>query len=226
MRAAMLVDVSFCAHGFAADYILNELGQFGGLVPLCPVFWSNSVANRLINESSGQPRRDELYGGYNSYPGLDERDAFIAACKEAVPSNAIVIHRGGDGWEGHPYYSLTEDDRLRQRLNYKVSLCISFGRNMTIRMFDSLLSGQIPIVVGDIYDLDGVIPPSLQAELPLIRVRTLDPLAVRDAYTVALERFDAEGQAGVRRRSDYVLNNHMLRNRIIQMVDAVRDLDI
>ena len=90
-RAAMLADVSFCAHGFAADYIPNELGHFCGVVSLCPVFWSNSVARDLMAEQVGKPRRNELYGGYNSYEGLDDRDAFLLACKEAIPTNRIAI---------------------------------------------------------------------------------------------------------------------------------------
>ena len=71
-----------------------------------------------------------------------------------------------------------------------------------------------------------IIPPWDQEKLPLIRVRTLDPAAVREAYAVALERFDADGEEGVQRRSSYILENHMPRNRIIQMVDHIRNLDI
>jgi hypothetical protein len=226
MHAAMLADVSFCAHSYSTHYVPNELGRYGGFVPLTPIFWSNSLVRSLMLEATGKRRRDELYGGYNSYAAWPERDAFLNACMEAIPNNVIKIWPHGLPSDQHLYYTMPREDKFREWLDYKVTLCVSFGINTTMRMFESLLSGQIPVVVGEIHDLDAIIPLSVQEQLPLIRVKTFDAAAVREAYAVALERFDLEGEEGVQRRSRYILENHMPRNRIIQMVDYIRNLDI
>jgi hypothetical protein len=222
----MLADVSFCAHSYSTHYVPNELGRYGGFVPLTPIFWSNSLVRSLMLEATGKRRRDELYGGYNSYAAWPERDAFLNACMEAIPNNVIKIWPHGLPSDQHLYYTMPREDKFREWLDYKVTLCVSFGINTTMRMFESLLSGQIPVVVGEIHDLDAIIPLSVQEQLPLIRVKTFDAAAVREAYAVALERFDLEGEEGVQRRSRYILENHMPRNRIIQMVDYIRNLDI
>lgn len=225
MHAAMLADVNFCAHGFASHYVANELGQYGGLVPLCPIFWTNSMATSVLKEMEGGPRSNRLYGGYNSYLQWPERNSFLRACMEVIPENAIEIYPYGTLPQDHRYYALSREAKLREWCSHKTALCVSFGVNTTMRMFESLLGGQIPIVVGDIHDLDAIIPPADQMALPLIRVVEPDPRAVRQAYEHAIECFDADGEIGARRRSEYVLQRHMPRNRLLQMIDRIRNLE-
>ena len=226
IHAAMLADVSFCAHSYMSHYVGNELGRYAGFVPLCPIFWTNSTARQVLSEVSGCPRRNELYGGYNTYSEFPERNIFLRSCMEAIPSNVIKIREPHKSPDKDYYFNLPPADKLKDNCDYKVALCVSFGHNTTNRTFDALLSGQIPIVVGSIFDLDSIISPQDQAMLPLINIKEYDPVAVRNAYDAAIERFDAEGEAGVRRRSDYILESHMPRNRLIQMVDFVRNLDV
>lgn len=226
MRAAMLADISFCAHSFASHYVGNELGRYGGFVPLCSPFWSNSVARKVLDEVAGKPRADALYGGYNSYKEWPERDVFLRQVMEAIPNNVIKMWPHGMPGDQHPYYSLPAEEKLKDWCSHKVALCVSFGVNTTMRIFDALLAGQIPLVVGDVHDLDMIISPADQATLPVMRIRSLDAGAVREHYAKALQLFDSEGEAGIRRRSEFILAHHMPRNRVIQMVEAIRALDV
>lgn len=220
MHAAMLADISFCAHSFASHYVPNELGEYGGFIPLSPIFWQDSLVRRLHAQSAGRPRDDRLYGGYNSYQEFPDRDRFLEAVIAEVPASRIRIYP--HGISPHPYYVLSQEEKLTEWLSFKVSLCASFGINTTIRMFEALLAGQIPIVVGRIHDLDMLFSREDRAALPMYVVEEYDAERVKACYAEALLRFDAEGQAGVARRMQYVLDRHSLRCRIQEMVRRIR----
>lgn len=223
MRASMVADVSFCAHAYASNY-QNELGHYGGYVPLCGIFWSQTLVETVLADTRGQPRSDNLYGGYNCYPEFAERTVFLKKCQEAIPLNDLKFWVHGLPREQHLYYAMTHEQKLRDWCQYKVSLCVSFGSNMTMRIFEALVSGQIPIVVGDILDFQLVFSPEDEAMLPILRVPADDVEAIATAHREALARFDHEGQFGIDRRTTYALNRHMPRNRLIQMVEAIKTL--
>ena len=225
MRAAMLVDVYFCAHAYAGDYT-NELGRYGGGIPLCGTFWSQTLVETVMADVAGRPRSDHLYGGYNCYPEFAQRTVYLQACQAAVPLNDLKLWMHGLPREQHLYYAMSHEQKLRDWCGYKVCLCVSFGSNMTMRIFEALLSGQIPIMVGDILDFGQVFPAEDVASLPILMVPADDVQAVAQAHREALQRFDAEGPAGIDRRSAYALARHMPRNRIVQMVEAIRVLPV
>lgn len=81
-----------------------------------------------------------------------------------------------------------------------------------------MLSGQVPIVAVDTWDIDSVIPPHIQAELPIVKFDVYDPEVVRQAWLRAVEAFDRGGEAGIRRRHKYALTNHMFCKRIDEII--------
>lgn len=225
MHASMLADVTFCAHGYAAHYA-NELGHYGGFVPLCGTFWSQTLAETVLRDVAGSPRDDRLFGGYNCYPEFAERTAFLQRVIAAVPLNDVKLWMHGLPREQHGYYSLTHEEKFRDWCRFKTCLCVSFGSNTTMRIFEALLAGQIPIVVGDILDFGLVFTPAQEAMLPILRVPANDVEAIAEAHRQALARFDRDGQDGVDRRSRFALAHHMPRNRIVQMVEAIKNLPV
>lgn len=219
-RAASLCDISFCSHSYAAQYLPQELSLYGGWIPLAPIFWSDSQVRSMLADAAERPRDGRLYGGYNSYQEFPDRDRFLAAVTARMPDSHIRIYP--HGITPHPYYALPLKEKLAEWLSFKVSLCVSFGTNTTIRMFEALLTGHIPIVVGRIHDLDALFSAAERAALPIYVVEDYDAEAVAACYAEALARFDAEGPAGIKRRSEHILARHSLRTRIQDMVARIR----
>ncbi len=225
MHASMLVDVTFCSHNYAAHYE-NELGRYGGFVPLCGTFWSQTLVETVTRDVRGQKRKDHLYGGFNCYPEFPERTVFLEQCRKEIPLNDLKLWMHGLPSGAHLYYAMSHEAKLRDWCQYKVSLCVSFGSNTTMRIFEALLSGQIPIVVGDILDLHLIFSPEDEAMLPLVRVASNDVEHIIEAQRRAILLFDQDGQDGIDRRVAYALARHMPRNRLTQMVEAIKNMPV
>ncbi len=222
MHAALLSDVYFCAHGYASSYIRNKLALNGGFTPLCPVFWLVSEAKEAATRGILAPRSEKLYGGYNSYAEFPDRDVLIERIKSRIPNNNIFTTAHGTPPDQHPFYSMTPVDRLLEWMSYKVSLCLSFGSNTAMRIFDMLLGGGIPLIVGRPADLDSIFPHGVQESLPIIVVDDVDPDAIAAGFEHSLKRFDEGGLDGVMTRHAYTLANHMPHHRLGQMIDKIR----
>jgi len=81
------------------------------------------------------------------------------------------------------------------------------------------------IVVPDrVADLVSVIPAEDQDRLGVVKLPDLSISTVRWAAGEAVRRFDAAGVAGVAARHAFALQGHMLKHRVAQMLEAVRDL--
>lgn len=224
MQAAMLSDIYFSAHGYCSAYIRNGCSVDGGFMPLCPIFWSSKEVETAASQALLATRSDLLYGGYNSYRDFPQRDVLIEQIKRHIPSNNLFITPHGTPTDQHPFYGMTPIDRMLEWMKYKVTLCISFGGNTAIRIFDMLLGGGIPLVVGRPKDLDAIIPRHMQEALPVYVIDDESPQAIEAAYRICLERFDEGGMDGVMLRHIYTRDNHMPRHRLSAMIDRIRSI--
>ena len=224
MHAAMLSDVYFSAHGYRSAYISNGCSVDGGFMPLCPIFWQQHEVETAASRALLAQRSDLLYGGYNSYAEFPDRDLVIERIKQHIPQNNLFITPHGTPVDQHPFYGMTPVERMLEWMTYKVSLCLSFGGNTAIRIFDMLLGGGIPLVVGRPADLDTIMPRTLQDMLPIIVIEDDSSAAIEAAYRAALARFDADGVDGIMRRHAYMKDNHMPRHRLGAMVDKIRTI--
>jgi hypothetical protein len=109
-------------------------------------------------------------------------------------------------------------------MSHKVSLCLPLNGDLSQRLFDALLTGQIPIVAPDIHDLDAVIPPDLQKRLPVIRFDSYSTESVSKAYHEALRIFDQQGDSGIEKRHVFALEKQTFPERIREILGAVRSL--
>ena len=224
VHAALLSDIYFYAHNFRSSYISNSLSVDGGFVPLCPIFWKSADVKAAVSAGLMQRRKNSLYGGYNSYPEFPERDRLLHRIMAHVPEHNLFITPHGTPVEQHRYYGMSPVERLLEWMQFKVSLCVSFGGNTAIRIFDMLLGGGIPLIVGRPDDLDAIVPRKLQEELPIVVIEDSHPEAVLIAHETCVRLFDEMGEAGVVNRHRYVRDNHMPKNRMEQMINVIREL--
>jgi hypothetical protein len=165
-------------------------------------------------------RSNALSGHYAFYYLAHRRNALLAQAIKEWPQADLSLRHFLDT----SYHAQSPEDRFLQWRRYKASVCLPLANDLSNRFFDALATGQVPIVAPDILDFDRVIPPDLQTSLPIIRLQDYTVAALRDAHGRAIAAFDSEGNEGAERRHRFVLRNHMLANRIRQLVDATAHL--
>jgi hypothetical protein len=218
--AASLADIVLPAHAFCGDLLKSPHYVLGRAVPLCTAQWSRDLARRMVTATKAAPRRNALYGGFVMWPG-SVRNEQLRALRDEIPDNAIsLLDPGARG----AYFDRSAEARFGEWTSYKVSLHVPYAGDLSLRVFDSLLAGQIPIVPAECYDLDEVIPPALQQSLPIVRTDDLSPRAVGDAYARGVRRFDDAGERGVVERHEFARDHHHITARISQIVEYVAGL--
>jgi hypothetical protein len=220
VEVAELLDVVLPGHAFASSYLRNDRAVEGASIPLCVSQWSRREAAGFYKAMAGRPRTEKLYGGFVSYAFAKKRDALIES----------LIERGCDGVKLlqennlRRYFGLPPEDRFRDWMEHKVSICLPLAGDLSQRLFDALITGQVPIVPDDIRDLDLVIPPDEQARLPIVRFTSYDPEEAMSAHRRALELFDRDGEEGAARRHAYARDRHTFPVRIRAVLEALETL--
>jgi cytochrome c-type biogenesis protein CcmH/NrfG len=198
-------DVVVPAHRFAANYL--EAPTLWA--PLCVTQWSGAELAAFWAASAGVPRADRLHGRFSYYPLARRRNRLIAAVRAALPESDVALD-----YHTRPYHALAPRERFAAWRSFKVSLHLPVAEDLSMRVFDALAAGHVPIVSDTVRDLDDVIPPADQAALPIIRLADESVAAVRAAHEAALAAFDAGREDAAQRRHDYVRGRHLLAHRV------------
>lgn len=221
LRVALASDVVFAAHAYCQSYLVNTASVLAGSLPLCCTQWGARLADHLYDRHGRGPRSDALYGGFVAHDVAPERNHRVRVAMREVPGHAIRLLASDQAAE---YYGQSLADRFREWAAHKVSFNPAVRRDLSTRVFDSLIAGLVPIVPDTTVDLDAVVSPSLQAELPIVRYPERSRGAVVNAYRQALRRYDADGQAGADRRHRYAVEHHTLPIRIRRIVEVLRGI--
>ena len=216
LKAVLAADFVFPSHAYVADYLHTPASLVSQHIPLCAAQWTRAEAEAFFNESAVAARRHKLLVNYvmqaiasplrrrvlEEYrEGLAEADVFLM--------NQETRSR---------YFDLSPQDRFRDWASYKGTIIVPMGHDLSTRVFDALLAGLVPVVPEGIDDFEQVISREVQESLGIVRVDSLELPAVREGAQKALAVFDAMGEAGARARHAYVLENHLLPNRITEML--------
>jgi tetratricopeptide (TPR) repeat protein len=210
---AAAADAIFPAHVTPVEYLARW--RCGAVVPLALFQWSRATLGRLYQDCRREPRSDRLSGHFSLYPVAKRRNRLIAEAIEAWPEADLSLERG---WR---YHDFSPRDRFLTWRRAKTSLVLPVAGDLSMRFFDALAAGQVPIVPRDIFDFDRVIPPADQTALPVIRLERYDVASLRAAHAAAITAFDRGGEAGAEARHRYVLQQHMLAHRIRDILGHV-----
>lgn len=219
-RAAVSVDVLHPGHAFAKGYLRSRAALMGCHVPLCTAQWALTEAVEGFARTGFGQRSNELYGGFFGYRLARRRNRLVEELRAAGMQHVGLL----DSAASDAYHALSADERFSAWTAHKASLCAPVKGDLSLRLFDSLVTGGIPIIAPDVRDLDSVIPPELQRELPVIRLAEYSTDAARRALEQACRAFDEGGTRAMERRHRFVLENHMLEHRIRSIIQAARDL--
>ncbi len=213
LASALAADIVFPSHAYVSQYLSTPMAFLGPHLPACSAQWQGSW------EDAGT-RSDKLMAHYVDYPWAG-RAALLKELAEQMPV-ADVLRMAPE--DKRAYFSKSAAERLREWLRFKVSLVLPVDRDLSTRFFDALYAGQVPLVAGEVADLDAVMPPDRREELGAVHVPDMSLEAVRSGFAKALALFEAQGSEGIYRRHLYAMNNHMLRQRIEAALACVRDL--
>jgi hypothetical protein len=215
-----LGDAVIPAHAFDAAYMKSPATILGRHVPFGTGQWSRASAAQLFQDGMNENRLDSLQGSFVRHSGAgDARYRLASSLKDGIPGNAIEIVV-----DPASYFDEGPKERWQSWARYKVGLVLPVRSDLPIRFFDSLITGQVPIVPTWCKDFDAVIPADMQAELPVVRVAEQSVGAIEEAWRKALTLFDREGVAGVRRRHRFAIEQHHIASRIEPICTQVLDI--
>jgi len=220
LRVIAFCDVVFPSHNFVREQIRTPIAILGRHIPHCITQWSRSSAATYYSETGHKKRSDDLYGSHSHISWAVDRNNLISECIKNVPDNVLKLL---DTNSRNSYFCMSSRVRFQEWASYKVSLNIPVEKDLSQRIFDGLLTGQIPLVPENCIDLDAVIPRSVQEQLPVVRFSDYTSQAVEEAWKIALEHFDAGGEEGAAKRHQFALNNHHISNRIEDMLGSLLD---
>jgi hypothetical protein len=216
LRIAMLADLVFVSHWHDRQYLNLPTALAAAHIPACSRQWSPGII--AIHYPDGLPieRQNGLFGGFGRYGWAVERNRFIEALATACPDHALTLGNVDI------YFRLSAAERLKAWTSHKVQLVVPISRDVSTRVFEALMTGQIPLVPDDIPDFDLVISPEMQATLPILRYRAIDVASAEAAWRQALTLFDEDGAVGVRRRHEFASHHHSLTARLTAFAEFIR----
>lgn len=216
---AEVLDVAIPGHAFAAAYLRNRHSvQLPG-VPLCITQWSQREAERFYRRLGNRmPRTDVMYGGFVRYPFAEKRNALIERLLAAGEHGVYFLE------ENHlqRYFGKEQRERFGEWAQHKTSICLPLRGDLSQRLFDALLTGQVPIVAPDMPDLDRVLPAAVCEELSVVVFEDYTVEAVRDAHRRAVGLFDCGGTEAALARHRFALTHHTFPPRIADILKALK----
>jgi hypothetical protein len=220
LRTAMAADFIFPSHRFAANYLACPRSVLAGHMPSCCAQWTREEAAAYFEQRVALPRSDRLLLNYVVYD-VSSRSRLLEQLKAEMPqANVLLMDRN----DRSRYFDKSRADRFGEWMAHKATLILPVDRDLSTRVFDALLAGEVLLVPTTILDFDKVIPPARQEELGIIKLPSLDIDTIREAATLAVRIFDEKGVEGARARHRYVLDNHMTVHRVAAILHAMKEI--
>lgn len=221
LQIAPMTDLFLPAHSYCAPYLMSPHSILGGHMPLGTYQWSRKTSAALFDRHRDRLRDDALHGGYVAWNIAQKRADFVRDMIEGLSGHALrLLGAGGRS----RYFGWGPEERWLDWAAHKAGLILPFQKDLSTRFFDSLLTGQVPIVPVWCEDFDKVIDDATAKALPVVRLVEENVAAVQQAWAEAIARYDADGAAGAERRHRYALDNHHLIHRLAPICRQVRAL--
>lgn len=218
LHVALAFDFVFPSHNHTSFVIANPVSILGAHTPACCAQWARHELSTLGREVAlSTSRSSQLLCPYVSYD-FASRTEFLRQLAVEMPEADVLLMPPDDRSR---YFGRNRLERFREWASYKCSLVLPVSRDLSTRVFDALAAGQTVVVGEPVPDLDLVIPSSLQKQLGIFVTAQRSVEAIREAYERAIEHFDRHGNDGVIKRQTFILDNHMVSNRLATMISSM-----
>jgi hypothetical protein len=220
-QMAMLADIVLPMHETAVDYLKLFNDYVFSAVPAASAQWGDPrQVEAVFREHAAAERSNRLYGGFVAYEGY-QRNQFIRRVMSRLPDHALVLRPPGEVRDIQHFDPATRRQRMIEWMGHKCSLVCALTEDVPIRVFDALLAGQIPLVPYNLNGFDRLVSPADQAALPVLRYDPYDVDSVEMAWVAAVGLYDRLGAAGAARRHRLVLDGHLMKHRVIDVIQTV-----
>lgn len=218
LKTAAASDFVFPSHQYSSSYLSGPSSCLYAHIPSCTAQWARSEAIDLFEKSSISSRSGRLLANYVNYSWA-WRSGILKVLQNLAPEVEVRLLPADDRRQ---YFDKSSAHRFETWLCSKATLILPIDRDLSTRVFDALLAGQVLVVPEIIEDFDGVIDRKTQEGLGIIRINDLEIDTIRKAAVLAEAVFDQQAEAGAIRRHSYALNNHMLANRIELILESLK----
>ncbi len=218
VHSAQTADLVFYSHSLYTDYLHNPASAIAGHVPACSAQWGHDEAAALFQATTSSRRRHSLLVNYVRYDFASERNAVITSVRENIPEATVLTMPATDRKR---YFQLSSQQRFVEWAEHKATLILPVRNDLSTRLFDAMLCGLVPIVPTNISDIDLLISEEDQQRLGIVRINSYDIDEIRLATQSALQNYDRLGPEGALARHRFVLDHHMLVNRIAALLQMI-----
>jgi len=201
----------YCPSHPANDYELSCFCDYRQRIPACSHQWSREFVIANIGLVQRGDRRDDALGGFNNYSLFPARNATVETLSRQLPNVGFV--------DTSIYWRKTDVERLDEWTSYKCHWIVPTLNDVSIRVYDSLLTGGVVVV------------PRKFASEPVVRALHPDDYVLYDDYDLgdakrivarAVEKFDAQGPYGAARRCAWAVEHHNVDSRIREVLTTYR----
>jgi hypothetical protein len=219
LRTCTVADYVFPSHAYAMDYLDRHWITMMH-VPACSVQWSSGEAATLFAKNFSIHRSDKLLANYVNYP-LAWRRTLLEKLQTEMPQADVILT---DPDDRKRYFGKTREERAGEWLHYKTTIILPTEKDLSTRLFDALLAGQVILVPVDVPDLDQVIQPDMQVRLGILRLPDLELATISRMTAEAIRLYDEQGELGALARHKYILEHHMLKHRVKSILEMIRSM--
>jgi glycosyltransferase involved in cell wall biosynthesis len=193
-------------------------------LPLCCAQWSSTTIDQILkNNPLSNDRSTLITGRFTEWFSTDKqwdvgtrRRDIVRTYGNGNLSEYILLEL--ESQEDYPYFSLSTADRFADWCKDRFSLCLPVRRDLSLRFFDAIVTGQIPIVDQELAGaaLDDL-SPSLTEGRDYILTDVSSPKEVLNARELALNNVLLHDREHASMR---VRNNHLLVHRVCLLAKA------
>ena len=221
-KTALTADIVFPSHKYSSGYLANPGSALGWHIPSCSAQWTIGEASDVFQANVRNTRSNRLLVNYVDYH-FSWRHELLWKLKEQLVDAEVLLM---DPDDRSRYFTKSRKERMNEWLGHKATIIIPVQNDLSTRVFDALLAGLVLLVPEGISDFDEVIPLEQQQELGIVRLHDLEIPTIQAAAIRAIEIFDAAGETGMCARHDFVINNHMLHNRVAKIIRCIRHVAV
>jgi tetratricopeptide (TPR) repeat protein len=226
IQIADSVDICFPQHELGSKLLSNARGYIAPSLTKSILQWAQTDSRNWFERYGKQLR----INGCCSYLTTQTEKKILSLLEK---SDVLCLD------ESCLNLQLSGEEKFARSVNYKVAICSNINNEIVSELFEALLCGQIPIIIGEIERLDEIIDRQLQNELPIILLnddnyKKLSWLSefqenefqqnllavVREAIAL----FDRQGISGTITRHEFVSNNHFLIYRLNKVTEIFKQL--
>jgi len=223
-RLAKELDVCVPSHHHGSGFLADVNPRTTYPLPLCCAQWSMPTLERLLVATPlGDQRSTEISGRFTSYSNTKSdwavgtrRSELVRCYGKGLVSEHVKLQLEEN--EVYSYFTMSAEERFADWCQHLFSLCLPVRSDLSLRFFDAIAAGQLPIVDRELAGavLDDL-APSLIAGRDFLLVDVSSPRELRAARQRALETHRLQDREAASLR---VRGAHLLEHRVALMFEV------